>query len=362
MSFRKRNKIKLPGISKEEDDVRNGNTQIPTVPLQFDNGNLDDEDDIQPTIKLKKGKRKDFVPSVSSSENGKNIQEDTSKSTNVSPNDKDVYGTLFKGKSKSNIVLNLEDESEIDDIEVDNHDEEDDNSGILTSEQIRKIKEKKETIRRKNEKKKEVEKERFSERDYAKLLTSEEKADLLDTFKDNGGIAKLNEYKDIRNQEGFIDDIVEDGRLALTEKERIKEQENRREMIEEAARNEFTTGDHSGNTNGSFIDDDYNAGYGNAYNPDHEEIFRDEYNYSRKSKHDKDNYKLLNKKIAKRPILWHKTENLEGDEIINAELARLSLKLKTIEIRYAMLESEKSKLIQNGKEILAQLLDIQEDK
>lgn len=349
MSFRKRNKIKLPAISKEGDNVPSTNTQKPKVALQFDNDDLDDLDEIQPTIKLKKGKRKKFIPNVSSSTLENDIQEDSSNTSNVSVSDKDAYGGLFKTKSKNNIVLNLEDESEIEDIEVDNIDEDDENDSILTSEQIRKIKEKKEAIRRKNGKNQEVEKERFSERDYAKLLTSEEKADLLDTYKDNGGIAKANEYKDIRNQESLIDDIVEDGRLALTDKERIKEQENRREMIEEAAMNEFRTGDHFENTNEPFIDRDYSSGSDSAYNLDNQGMFTGK-------------YKLPSKKISKRPTLWQKNENLEGDELIDSELTKLSLKMKTVKIRYSMLESEKSKLVQNGKEILTQLLELPEDK
>lgn len=352
MSFRKRNKIKLPSISKEEDAIENSDTLKPKVALGFDHSDLDDEDDqVQPAIKLKKGLRKNFVHSTTLNEEGNTSQEGSSDTSNLTPNSKDTYGILFKGKGKKNVVLNLENESEIDDIEIDNNDEEHENNGILTSEQIREIKEKKDALRRKNDRKKEVEKDKFSERDYAKLLTSEEKADLLDTYKNNGGIQKANEYKDVRHQEGFIDDIVEDGRLALTDKECIREKENRREMIEEAARNDFS------NTN-DFVTaaSDYNSNFVDAVDPIHPETF-DGYDYSGKGKHKSDGFK-----IAKRPILWPKNDELEGDELIDSELEKLKIKMKTVQIRYSMLESEKTKLVRSGNDVLMQLLNLQEDK
>ncbi|KAG0669375.1 hypothetical protein C6P45_003811 [Maudiozyma exigua] len=352
MSFRKRNKIKLPGISKEEDVIEYSDTQKPKVALGFDHSDLDDEDDqVQPAIKLKKGLRKNLVHSTTLNEDENTNQEGSSNLSKVTHNNTDAYGTLFKGKGTKNVVLNLENESEIDDIEIDNNDEEHENDGILTSEQIREVKQKKDALRRKDGRKKEVEKDKFSERDYAKLLTSEEKADLLDTYKDNGGIQKANDYNDVRQQEGLIDDIIEDGRLALTDKERIREKENRREMIEEAAKNDFSKNNAFFTTAG-----DYNSNFVDAVDPIHPETL-DECDYSEKGKHKCDGFKT-----PKRPILWPKNDELEGDELIDSELAKLRIKMKTVQIRYSMLESEKKKLVSNGNDVLIQLLNLQEDK
>ncbi|SMN19292.1 similar to Saccharomyces cerevisiae YKR022C NTR2 Essential protein that forms a dimer with Ntr1p [Maudiozyma saulgeensis] len=324
MSFRKRNKIKIP-ISSHNSSETTSKGNKNNIPLNFDEDEIVDDFDSLPSLKLKKGARK--LPPFSSSLKSQDTNSSTSSdNTSKIILEKDTYGSIYKIKANNSAVLNLEDECELNEIEQNDMDYIDDNN-ILSISEIDEIKKEKEKLRKKFQQKQEVEKGRPSEKDYAKLLTSEERLDLLDTYKDNGGITKANEYNDIKSTEDYTDSIADDGKLALTKNEMLLEKQNRKYLIEQAI-------------NEKEVDDDQNNWEQNIVQ-----------NGSLGSSTVKINVK------ARLPALWKDIEDFEGDSFIDTELAKSRIKLKTKELQRRKLQEERSGLIQKGNSIINEIME-----
>jgi len=323
MNFRKRNKIKLPISSSDESNVKLGVNKIkPSLNFSEDES-LDDFDDL-PSLKMKKGARKysPFPTTTNTQDTNKLIVSNVNLATT---DNRDSYDSIYKSKNVNGTVLNLEDETEL--IDIEQKDTGDiTSSNILSTSKIEEIKSKKENIRRKLLQSQDIEKGTPTERDYAKLLSSEERLDLLDTYKDNGGTAKANEYKDTKNTEDYTDNIVDDGKLALTKNEILLEKQKRKDLIEQAI-NE--------NDNDSISD-----------------IW--EKNIMQQGSLGNDSFKY-NKKV-RRPVLWKDTADFEGDSFIEMELSKSRIKLKTKQLQCHSLQKERTALIQKGKSLINEII------
>ncbi|CAI4034780.1 hypothetical protein SMKI_11G2300 [Saccharomyces mikatae IFO 1815] len=232
MAIKKRNKIRLPGGPPNELEV---DASVHRSMQQLKPGTLNDSDDddddndmfdLQP-IKFKKVPKRDITFDAEQA-----AKEDDSHYKGLYQ-PKNNINTLKKNKDDL-LVLNMEDLMEggqqllknssevIDGLEGEH------TISIPTREEIVKLKTQK-AISRRNITKSDV----VSEKDYVKLLDSEDKRELMETIKSNGGLKRINE-KEIEN---FSDDDMQgfhDEKLALTDNQIAIQKDFKRKIIEEA--------------------------------------------------------------------------------------------------------------------------------
>lgn len=335
MSFRKRNKIRIPTEETDNDEIDeirpHNNIKIAYNREASDSESDDDDLDNLPGIKFKKrsGKvtfLKDHVTDNVIKPSTILSYDNTSKSDSGEIDD--GYKELYSNKPTKTQVLNLEDEEELDEME------QKDSSSVGVSDkysqaEIDKIKLQRESLRNKQQKSSEVEKGTPTEKDYAKLLTTEERLDLMDTIKDNGGVQKANEHKDFTNIEDYVDERLEDERLALTENERTKQEEARRNMIQKA------------------LDED-----------DSNDAATREWQYNLTQHGTNVQQDSSTKKNVQLPILWPAHDTDKDDSFIEDELKKLSVQHKTVQMKLDAMQKERLELKQRRQQILNELATI----
>ncbi|CCD23538.1 Ntr2p NDAI_0B05050 [Naumovozyma dairenensis CBS 421] len=238
--MQKRNKIKLH--FSNGDDVNDNSENTDLLPkfgaskvkpsfLEHDDEDDDDdegdyEDKLSPII-FKKNKNKiSFNDQSSSSEPVVRTQY-----SGIFNQRKRIPENNGERKVEQDIrILNLEDMSDEEE-EVELSDDEDDNNpDILNKSRIEEIKKQREKNRRmygsfnSNGK--------LKEKEYVKLLDKDDKLELMDMIKKNGGVQKRNE-KDMLD-DGFAMHEFEDEQLGLTEKELQLQKDKKRENIRRA--------------------------------------------------------------------------------------------------------------------------------
>lgn len=230
MAIKKRNKIRLPSGLPEELGV-DGSAHRPTQQINAVTLNDFEDDDndvcaLQP-IKFKKVPKRDIT-----FEGEQAIKENDSHYKDLYHSKKNTDTSM--GNKDDAVVLNMEDLVEgnhdlfNDSSEASNSFEGEHTTSIPTREEIAKLKAQKSISRRKISKSDVV-----RERDYVKLLDSEDKREIMETIKSNGGLKRTNE-KEIEN---FSDDEMQgfqDERLALTDNQIAIQKDSKRKIIEEA--------------------------------------------------------------------------------------------------------------------------------
>lgn len=228
MAIKKRNKIRLPSDPSGEFEV---DTSVHRPIQQIKPGLLncleDDDGDIcelQP-IRFKK------VPKRNVTFGDK--QEDDSHYNELYHSKKD--NDSLKKDNDDVVILNMEDMMEGQHQLLSDPFENGDSIGdehssikIPTRGEIMKLKEQK-SISRRNINKSNV----VREKDYVKLLDSEDKRELMETIQSNGGLKRSNE----KELENFSDDELQgfqDERLAVTENEIAIQKDAKKKIIEEA--------------------------------------------------------------------------------------------------------------------------------
>ncbi|EJS42932.1 YKR022C [Saccharomyces arboricola H-6] len=230
MAIKRRNKIRLPNGPTGELE---GDISVNRPIQQVNSGvldNLEDDDsdicELQP-IKFKK------VPKRDVTFDGEQLtKENNSHYRNLYSSKEDV--NTSKVSKDDVVVLNMEDMMEgghrsLGELsEGGDSFEEEHTINIPTPEEIVKLKAQK-SISRRNFNKSDT----VREKDYVKLLDKEDKRELMETIKSNGGLKHTNE-KDIEN---FSDDEMQDyqdERLALTDNQVAIQKDSKRRIIEEA--------------------------------------------------------------------------------------------------------------------------------
>ncbi|CAI1552231.1 hypothetical protein SEUBUCD646_0K02420 [Saccharomyces eubayanus] len=226
MAIKKRNKIRLPSDPPEEIE---GDTSVHRPIQQIKPGllnTLEDDDgeicELQP-IRFKKVPKRVITFG--------DEQEDDSHYNELYNSKKD--NNAWKKDNDDVVILNMEDmmegQHQLLSDPLENGDSLGDKHSIIpTREEIMKLKEQK-SISRKNLSKSNV----VKEKDYVKLLDSEDKRELMETIKSNGGLKRSNE----KELENFSDDELQgfqDERLALTENQIAIQKDAKKKVIEEA--------------------------------------------------------------------------------------------------------------------------------
>ncbi|CCF55785.1 hypothetical protein KAFR_0A03500 [Kazachstania africana CBS 2517] len=220
MAFKKRNKIKVPSLSAQAGGT---NVTDSKKPIRLNLSYLEDEEEEEDhaSLQIKQNPLKQKKPLILP------VLPHTVKMTSaevdddVSPERDDEYKDLFKKRvSKPDVkILNLEDKGIFENIDGSDGDEE-----YMSKEQIERIKQ-----RRRRPFEREA---RSSEREYVKLLNDEEKLDVIETIKDNGGFEKRNGDKnDNEYIYDFEDEIFED-KLELNESVLSSKEVEKRENVD----------------------------------------------------------------------------------------------------------------------------------
>lgn len=222
--FRKRNKIKLPlpdsvGGNSETNQSTSRN-KIKSLSLNLGDEDEDNELDLVP-IKLKKNRNKIVLTEENSVPNADDIDYKNELIRNRSAG-QDNPPTMIRPEGR---IMNMEDIEEEEVIELGSEGS-DNNSYIFPSrEEIENIKEKKSRSRNKYLK-------GHSEKDYIKLLDTDDKLELMETINKNGGVHKKNDKMGTLSDDN--EEEFDDGRLAITENQRIDQESKKREFITEA--------------------------------------------------------------------------------------------------------------------------------
>lgn len=336
MTFRRRNKIKLP--VEEDNETKDSKRKDISVKISYDkdesdsNDDGDDNSDSIPAIKFKRRSGKATFLSGHTLSNSSSLPESTGEQNKAEPanhdDDTESYKDVYSKVPSKSQVLNLEDEDEIDGIEQED-DIDKDTTETYSRADIEKIKQHREAIRNKLNQSTEAENGTPSERDYAKLLTTEEKLDLMDTIKDNGGMAKANEHKDFTNVEEYVDKRLEDERLALTENEKSQQAEARRNMIQDAIDRE-----------------DSNDAATREW----------QFNITQHGTNmQQDNVKKNNSQL---PVLWPDHDTADDTTFIEDELKKISVQRKTAQMKYDAMNKESATLKTRRRQILAELASL----
>ncbi|CAI4046543.1 hypothetical protein SUVZ_11G2340 [Saccharomyces uvarum] len=227
MAIKKRNKIRLPSDPSEEFE---GDTSVHRPIQQIKPGLLncleDDDSEIcelQP-IRFKKVPKRD-VTFGGGQEDDSHYNElyHSRKDNNTSRKDNDDVVILNMEDMMEGQHQLLRDPFENGDSLGDEH-----SINIPTRGEIVKLKEQK-SISRRNLNRSNI----VREKDYVKLLDSEDKRELMETINSNGGLKRSNE----KELENFSDDELQgfqDERLALTENQIAVQKDAKKKIIEEA--------------------------------------------------------------------------------------------------------------------------------
>ncbi|CAI4603769.1 CDG_1a_G0033730.mRNA.1.CDS.1 [Saccharomyces cerevisiae] len=230
MAIKKRNKIRLPSGSPEEVGIDgSAHKSMQQIKPLVSNDSEDDDNDIcvlQP-IKFKKVPKRDIT-----FDGEQAIKEDNSHYEDLYHSKKNTNAST--GNKDDLLILNMEDLMEgnhhllSDSSEAGSSSEGEHISSIPTRGEIAKLKAQKSLSRRKIS-----ESDVTTERDYVKLLDSEDKREIMETIRLNGGLKRNNE-KEITN---FSDDEMQgfqDEMLALTDNQIAIQKDSKRKIIEKA--------------------------------------------------------------------------------------------------------------------------------
>ncbi|CCC68854.1 hypothetical protein NCAS_0B07700 [Naumovozyma castellii] len=224
MSFKKRNKLKVPTSAIGQNNLPITKNITPSLNLSFDDEE-NDEEEILPLTFQRKGKNASSIK----------LPKEIGVENNPTTYD-NIYSSKNENKKSEVRILNMDDEElmELDDQNASDNE----SSEVPTQKEIDEIKKRREKLRLRNLKPKGN--DQISERAYVKLLDKEDKIDLMDTITKNGGLKKANEKDNI--SDGELEEF-EDDMLELTESQAQKQRNKKRELIEDAI---ASTAQHTG--------------------------------------------------------------------------------------------------------------------